>query len=415
MGLTEREKFEAWAPSAYLDIDVHDQGDEYIEHSTQKAWLAWQAATAAAQSETLLDHAQVHMAEHDHDGYAINCVREDFHLVYGKRRKVAELTRALHQVTEVDVINWCERHGARVVKQNLTTERVSGPYTLQEFEALVCRTIGYRYVPRDFATYGQGGELQFVNEDLNRMREVVNAAVLAAAPKVAQPEKPGDGWIENAAYLLTNCPHTVRMREGGGAEDLLSSLVATFKKMEHMLQADAPKVRGSQSRWPQAVARGWIDCPICGEPDTRCETFEEGLTLIECINHACDSNVPKPATIKECLTVGEPPCDHWFIDWGDETSQLHDGEPLPSDLSGAHIDGGKVVRLWLAPPVAHPDARDASDTARLNFMADRLFGRAAKPRQDGLYRYFPKARYDFTLWGSSLRAAIDAAMGETSS
>ncbi len=34
----------------------------------------------------------------------------------------------------------------------------------------------------------------------------------------------------------------------------------------------------------------WVDCPICGEPDTRKETDAEGNALIFCVNHACASN-----------------------------------------------------------------------------------------------------------------------------
>lgn len=46
----------------------------------------------------------------------------------------------------------------------------------------------------------------------------------------------GDGWTENVEYLLKNCPYTIRVREGGGPEDLLSSLVVTFQHMQHLLQ-----------------------------------------------------------------------------------------------------------------------------------------------------------------------------------
>lgn len=45
-----------------------------------------------------------------------------------------------------------------------------------------------------------------------------------------------DGWVANAAYLLDNCPYTIRVREGGGPEDLIASLVVTFMKMEHKLK-----------------------------------------------------------------------------------------------------------------------------------------------------------------------------------
>lgn len=43
-------------------------------------------------------------------------------------------------------------------------------------------------------------------------------------------------WVENAEYLLNCCPHTIRVREGGGPEDLLSSLICTFMSMERKLE-----------------------------------------------------------------------------------------------------------------------------------------------------------------------------------
>jgi hypothetical protein len=46
----------------------------------------------------------------------------------------------------------------------------------------------------------------------------------------------GDSWEDNAKYLLDRCPHTIRVREGNGPEDLLSSLIVTFMMMERMLE-----------------------------------------------------------------------------------------------------------------------------------------------------------------------------------
>lgn len=34
----------------------------------------------------------------------------------------------------------------------------------------------------------------------------------------------------------------------------------------------------------------FINCPICNEPDMRCETEPEGFKLITCVNHGCASN-----------------------------------------------------------------------------------------------------------------------------
>jgi hypothetical protein len=44
-------------------------------------------------------------------------------------------------------------------------------------------------------------------------------------------EKELDDWKQNAQYLLESYPGTIRVREGGGAEDLLSSLCVTFIKL----------------------------------------------------------------------------------------------------------------------------------------------------------------------------------------
>lgn len=49
----------------------------------------------------------------------------------------------------------------------------------------------------------------------------------------AQPA--GDSWEDNAKYLLDRCPFTIRVREGNGPENLLSSLVVTFQGMERRL------------------------------------------------------------------------------------------------------------------------------------------------------------------------------------
>jgi hypothetical protein len=34
----------------------------------------------------------------------------------------------------------------------------------------------------------------------------------------------------------------------------------------------------------------WVNCPICGSPDMRRLTDDEGNVLINCTNHACRSN-----------------------------------------------------------------------------------------------------------------------------
>lgn len=43
-------------------------------------------------------------------------------------------------------------------------------------------------------------------------------------------------WRENVELMLKNCPYTVRVREGGGPESILDSLIVTFSRMEQMLK-----------------------------------------------------------------------------------------------------------------------------------------------------------------------------------
>lgn len=54
---------------------------------------------------------------------------------------------------------------------------------------------------------------------------------------------PDRGWIPNAQYLLDHSPYAVRVREGGGPECLVSSLVATFLKMQHQLMAYEKRIK----------------------------------------------------------------------------------------------------------------------------------------------------------------------------
>lgn len=48
---------------------------------------------------------------------------------------------------------------------------------------------------------------------------------------VQELQKQLDDWKENAKYLLDSYPGAIRVREGGGDEDLLSSLCVTFIKL----------------------------------------------------------------------------------------------------------------------------------------------------------------------------------------
>lgn len=39
-------------------------------------------------------------------------------------------------------------------------------------------------------------------------------------------------------------------------------------------------------------ARKWIDCPLCGSTDTRCDPEGEDGWIINCVNLECPSNKP---------------------------------------------------------------------------------------------------------------------------
>lgn len=65
-------------------------------------------------------------------------------------------------------------------------------------------------------------------------REIAEGLKAMFSQGAARPM--GDGWEDNARYLLEHCPFAIRVREGGGPEDLLSSLVVTFQGMQHQIE-----------------------------------------------------------------------------------------------------------------------------------------------------------------------------------
>jgi len=67
-------------------------------------------------------------------------------------------------------------------------------------------------------------------------KEQMQEYALAARKELEDELSGTDGWIANAEYLLNNCPYTIRMREGGGPENVLSSLVVTFLGMQHRVK-----------------------------------------------------------------------------------------------------------------------------------------------------------------------------------
>jgi len=49
-------------------------------------------------------------------------------------------------------------------------------------------------------------------------------------------------------------------------------------------------------------ATTWVECPICKEPDMKCESDSEGYKLISCVNHACKSNGGKYQKLHQPLS-----------------------------------------------------------------------------------------------------------------
>ena len=67
----------------------------------------------------------------------------------------------------------------------------------------------------------------------------------------------GDGWVENAKSLLERCPFAVQVREGGGPEELLASLVVTFQGMQDRLTQKATG-QSSSAVETRAQPYGWV-------------------------------------------------------------------------------------------------------------------------------------------------------------
>lgn len=74
---------------------------------------------------------------------------------------------------------------------------------------------------QDFSDFGMG-DCSWINAALHLVKKAL--------------DNHQDGWEENARYLLDRCPYAVRVHEGGGPEDLLSSFIITFMGMERRLQ-----------------------------------------------------------------------------------------------------------------------------------------------------------------------------------
>ncbi len=71
-----------------------------------------------------------------------------------------------------------------------------------------------------------------------------------------------EAWTENVGFLLNACPHTIRSREGGGAENLIQSLVLTFNAMQHRLTTAAASLPAGKlvagSVWREAEEEGEV-------------------------------------------------------------------------------------------------------------------------------------------------------------
>lgn len=109
------------------------------------------------------------------------------------------------------------------------------------------------------------------------------------AALAATPADGDDGWEANFRYLLERCPHTLRSRQGGGAENLMESAVLTFTRMEHALSATPEPQRQAQgednfvSRWTKAIR----EMPMGGQPPHQ-DRGEEVTKLVHDLNWQVD-------------------------------------------------------------------------------------------------------------------------------
>jgi hypothetical protein len=129
----------------------------------------------------------------------------------------------------------------------------------------------------------RGTELNWRDGDDDHTPQPVDGEVFSAAPALATsaPSEPaGDGWTDNVLYLLERCPHAVRVREGGGPENLLSSLCVTFQKMQGLLASQpTPAVPVAADGQPLDARQSIAVAPqpepgvrICPEKDIECGT-----------------------------------------------------------------------------------------------------------------------------------------------
>lgn len=76
--------------------------------------------------------------------------------------------------------------------------------------------------------------------------------------------------------------------------NIIEKLQEAYPQNEHDIEVVAfyaptiPPKRMDARAIPHS--RDWVNCPICGEPDMRKESDEDGNALIFCVNHGCASN-----------------------------------------------------------------------------------------------------------------------------
>jgi hypothetical protein len=89
------------------------------------------------------------------------------------------------------------------------------------------------------------------------------------------------------------------------------------------------------TEWVRTMKKSteWVRCPICNEPDMEMETVvddgDEAFHLINCVNHACKSNIP--------LGAGKPrePRIGSVVRWTNDTSkQNFEGIVISMDDNG---------------------------------------------------------------------------------
>lgn len=268
-------------------------------------------------------------------------------------------------------------------------------WKLPEFEALVRRVLGAHFVPNDFSTYVQCGEQRYVNEDLNRMLALLNAAAnvrhadsatddseiqndaaryaidgaLALGAENKSPPPDESHWLSRYWQIgrrlewLENVHHSLLLL---GLEPKTRELVCRFAAaLGQKLLAAQEKYGHSDGwadpRWMDSCRAQLVEHVAKGDP-------RDVAAYCAFLWHHGESTAVPGETVKECLTV-----DHDEISIEQLRTAAHALPPSAKQRAlvvyREAIEGGSsphhaVLRAAVALNyagafTAHPDARDA--------------------------------------------------------